>query len=189
MQSLASAAQGRRAEAVSFLKVELAHWHETSIRARIQKNLNLLTLEGKPAPPLELTSLARQAGHPVLLFFWAHWCSDCKAEIAVVQKLQQTYGKRGLTVIAPTQHYGYVAGGQEAPRDTETKYIHQIFAAYYYGLGSVETPLSEENFARYGVSTTPTLVLIDGHGIVRLYHPGNLSYEELAAKIAPLLKS
>lgn len=189
VQALASAAQGRRAEAVSFLRAELTRWRDTSIRARIQKNINLLTLEGKPAPPLELTSLPRQAGHPVLLFFWAHWCSDCKAEIAVVQKLQQAYSKRGLVVIAPTQHYGYVAGGQDAPRDVETRYIHQVFAAYYYGLGTVETPLSEENFARYGVSTTPTLVLIDAHGIVRLYHPGNLTYQELAAKIERILKS
>jgi thiol-disulfide isomerase/thioredoxin len=196
IQALSAAAQGRRDEAVVFLRQELKTWSATSIRARIQKNLNLLTLEGKPAPPLILTqavtghkleSLAQHRGKPVLLFFWAHWCSDCKNEIAVIAKLQQKYGSRGLTVIAPTQHYGYIAGGQDATRDIETSYIKAIYAQYYAALGNVEVPLSEENFATYGVSTTPTLVLVDARGIVRLYNPGALSYEQLGSKLEPLL--
>ncbi|MDE3199234.1 MAG: redoxin domain-containing protein [Acidobacteriota bacterium] len=196
VQALAATAQGRRDEAMLFLRQELKRWYATSIRARIQKNLNLLTLEGKPAPPIQiaealtstrLTTLAAHRGHPVLLFFWAHWCSDCKGEISIIQALEQQYGKRGLTVIAPTQHYGYVAGGQDAPRAAETEYIKSVFRQYYAGLGNVEVPVSEENFANYGVSTTPTLVLVDKNGIVRLYNPGVLSYNQLAARIAPLV--
>jgi thiol-disulfide isomerase/thioredoxin len=196
VRALASAMQGRRDEAVVFLRQEVMRWHDTSIRPRIQKNLNLLTLEGKPAPPLEIAqsvtvrkpeSLAQHRGHPVLLFFWAHWCADCKQEINIIQRLEVAYGPRGLVVIAPTQHYGYVAGGQDAPRDVETRYIKQVFAQYYAFLGPIEVPLSEENFTNYGVSTTPTLVLVDANGIVRLYNPGALSYEQLAAKIAPLI--
>jgi thiol-disulfide isomerase/thioredoxin len=197
VQALVAVAQGRRDQAVSFLRAEITRWTGTSIRPRIQKNLNLLTLEGKPAPPLETLHsvtvkkaqpLALHRGHPVLLFFWAHWCSDCKNEIQVIARLQKTYGKRGFEVIAPTQHYGYAAGGEDASPAVETRYIQTIFGQYYADLGSVETPLSEDNFARYGVSTTPTLVLVDAAGIVRVYNPGNLSYEQLAAKIEPLLK-
>lgn len=44
-------------------------------------------------------------------------------------------------------------------------------------------PVSEENFKMYGASTMPTLVLIDRQGLVRLYHPGAMSYEELAARV------
>jgi thiol-disulfide isomerase/thioredoxin len=194
---MAAAMQGRRDEAVVFLRGELRRWHDTSIRARIQKNLNLLTLEGKPAPPLETkqfvtgqapVSLAQHRGHPVLLFFWAHWCIDCKLEVGVVQQLERTYGSRGLVVIAPTQHYGYVAGGEDAPRDIETKYIGEVYAKYYAAaLGPVEVPLSEENFSNYGVSTTPTLVLVDAGGMVRLYNPGALSYDRLSAAIARII--
>jgi thioredoxin-related protein len=86
-------------------------------------------------------------------------------------------------VVAPTQHYGYVAGGADAPPAVETKYIADVFAHYYAGLGPVEIPLSEQNFLRYGVSTTPTMVLIDRKGIVRLYNPGAATYETLASKI------
>jgi thiol-disulfide isomerase/thioredoxin len=197
VQALAAAMQGQRDQAVLFLRGELRRWRDTSMRARIQKNLNLLTLEGKPAPALDITQsltgpkpvpLAQHRGRPVLLFFWAHWCIDCKLEISVIQQLEHTYGSRGLVVIAPTQHYGYVGGGQDAPRDVETKYIREVYAKYYTGLGPVEVPVSEENFSNYGVSTTPTLVLVDTGGIVRLYNPGAMSYEKLAARIAQLFR-
>jgi hypothetical protein len=104
-----------------------------------------------------------------------------------VQKLMANYGPRGLVVVAPTQHYGYVAGGKDASAAEETKYIGEVFSKYYAGLGQVEIPLSESNFAKFGVSTTPTMVLVDGQGIVRLYNPGNATYEALAAKIEQLL--
>jgi thiol-disulfide isomerase/thioredoxin len=197
VEAQALAAQNRRDEAVLYLQSELKKWGATSIRARLQKNINLLTLEGKPAPVLDVSQgigkrkplpLSAHLGHPVLLFLWAHWCSDCKNEIAIVEKLMAAYGPRGLVVVAPTRHYGYVAGGEDAPRAVETKYIGEVFAKYYAGLGSVEIPLSEQNFTKLGVSTTPTMVLVDGQGIVRLYNPGNASYDLLAARIEAALK-
>jgi len=50
-------------------------------------------------------------------------------------------------------------------------------------------PVSEENFKAWGASTTPTLALIDRLGIVRLYNPGKLSYEELAPKVAAIVRT
>jgi thiol-disulfide isomerase/thioredoxin len=197
VEAQALVAQNRRDEAVLFLNDEVKKWQGTSIRDRVQKNLNLLTLEGKPVPVLDVSQgigdrkplpLSAHRGHPVLLFLWAHWCSDCKNEVAIVQKLMANYGPRGLVVVAPTQHYGYIAGGQEAPLAVETKYIGDVFAKYYGALGPVEVPLSEANFARFGVSTTPTMVLVDPQGIVRLYNPGNASYELLAARIEAALR-
>ena len=184
---------GRRDEAMMFLHAELAKWKTTSINPRIQKNINLLTLEGKPAPPLDVTRgllgpkprpLSAHLGHPVLLFFWAHWCSDCKQEIPVIQRMEAAFKSRGLEVIAPTQHYGYVAGGEDAAPAVETPYIERVFQQYYAGLGKVEIPLSEANFTRYGVSTTPTLVLVNAAGKVTLYHPGLMTFAELSSAIA-----
>ena len=43
--------------------------------------------------------------------------------------------------------------------------------------------VSERNFLAFGVSTAPTLALVDQGGIVRLYHPGGMKYEELTAAI------
>jgi thioredoxin-related protein len=36
---------------------------------------------------------------------------------------------------------------------------------------------------RYGVSTTPTLVLLERAGVVRLYHPGRMQKEQLESVV------
>jgi thiol-disulfide isomerase/thioredoxin len=195
VQAHVLAQRGQRSEAVGFLNRELDAYRNTSIRTRIQKNLNLLTLEGKVAPPLEVREwlgprppgLAELRRRAVLLFFWAHWCGDCKAEAPILARLKAQYASRGVVVMGPTQRYGYVARGQEAPPDQELRYIDEVRNRSYADLADMPVPVSEENFKVYGASTTPTLVLIDRRGVVRLYHPGNLSYEELAAKLESIL--
>ena len=195
VQGLTLAGQGQRTEAVALLRKEIKAWYATSIRTRLQKNLNLLTLEGKPAPALETKefiggagpSLASLKGKPVILFFWAHWCADCKQQGSVLARLLEEHKASDLVLMGPTQRYGYVAGGDEAPPEQELKYIAQIRQQFYGGL-KMAVPVSEENFKSWGCSTTPTLALIDRSGIVRLYHPGRMSYEELAPKVAALVK-
>ena len=184
------AARGQRADAIAYLRTEMAAWSATPFAARIQKNINLLTMEGKPAPALDEAhwigsrpvSLAALKGHPVLLFFWAHWCSDCKGEVPILARLMQTYGPKGLALIAPTQLYGYTAEGEAAP-EAETRYIEAIRREYYSSPGNMPVPVSERNFQRYGCSTTPTLVLLDRNGMVRMYHPGAMPYDALAAQV------
>src|SRR5215471_3801271 len=184
----ALAAQSQTAEAVTFLQDQLKAWGGTSLRERIQKNINLLSLEGKPAPPLEGVNVANFKGRPVLLFFWAHWCPDCKADMPVMANAMKRFGPRGLAVIGPTKLYGYVEGGEPAPPAAEKQYIEQVRQRYYAPLASMPAPLSAANFAAYGASTTPTVVLIDRSGIVRFYHPGAVTEQELAARVEPLLR-
>ena len=50
------AARGERAEAIDYLRSQLKQFAGTSLPERIHKNINLLGLEGKPAPPLDLTA-------------------------------------------------------------------------------------------------------------------------------------
>jgi len=195
VQGLSLAGQGQRTEAVALLQKEIKAWYATSIRTRLQKNLNVLTLEGKPAPALETKQfiggagpgLASLKGKPVVLFFWAHWCADCKQQGSVLSRLQEQHKASDLVVLGPTQKYGYVAGGIDAPPAEELQYIAQVRQQFYGGL-KMAVPVSEENFKSWGCSTTPTLALIDRAGVVRLYHPGRMSYEELAPRVAALVK-
>ena len=194
VQAAVLAAREGRGEAVSYLREQMALFGATSIHERIQKNINLLSLEGKPAPPLETRAwlgpkppaAAALRGHPVLLFFWAHWCSDCKAEGPVIASILKTYGPKGLVVVAPTRRYGYVAGGKDAAPAEESAYIERVRRQYYPELSLVPAPLSAANFRAYGASTTPTLVLIDKAGVVRMYHPGVLSESDLSARVRAL---
>jgi len=187
-------ARGQRSEAVQYLQDQAKQWASTSLGERIHKNINLISLDGKRAPELDTAqwlverppSLASLRGHPVLLFFWAHWCNDCKGMIADIVRIKQTFGPKGLVIIAPTKLYGYVAGGEDAPPEKEKAYIEQVRAKFYGDL-LAPVPLSGANFLTYGASTTPTLVLIDRTGVVRDYHPGAMHEAELAMKIRPLL--
>src|SRR5580692_402895 len=184
-------ANGDRAGALALLHKDLLTFHDTSIRTRLQKNINLLTLEGRPAPALEEreflgakpTPLLALRGKPVLLFFWAHWCPDCKQEEHILAQIAQEFGPKGLVMVAPTQRYGYAANGEDATPAAELKYIEQIRHQYYADLLAVPAPVSEANFRNYGASTTPTLVLIDRRGIVRVYHPGAMTLDELRAAL------
>jgi thiol-disulfide isomerase/thioredoxin len=190
------AARGDRAAALNYLEGQARRFEGTSLVARIRKNINLLGLEGHPAPALTLgnrewlgarpPSLASLKGHPVILFFWAHWCPDCKAQAPVLAKLRRTFAASGLVVMAPTRLYGVVAQGEDAPPARERTYIEEIHRTHYAALGDAPVPMSDANFNAYGASTTPTIVLIDKAGIVRLYHPGAMGEAELAARIRSL---
>jgi thiol-disulfide isomerase/thioredoxin len=195
VRSQVMAARGERADAVAFLNGEFAKYRGTSIGERIRKNINLLSLEGKPAPPLDVSDwlgskpqgLNTLRGKPVLIFFWAHWCGDCKGMAPLLASLKKTYGPRGLEVVAPTKLYGYVAGGEDAAPAVEKPYIEKVRGEFYPILAGTPMPLSAANFLNYGASTTPTLVLVDGGGVVRYYHPGAASEAELSAQVQKLL--
>jgi cytochrome c biogenesis protein CcmG/thiol:disulfide interchange protein DsbE len=197
VQAQVSANRGARSDAIVFLERELKTYRNTGIAKRIQKDINLLTLEGHAAPPLELTesmgvplsgaTAKALEGKVVVLFFWAHWCPDCKVEGPILAKLYAKYRAAGLAIVAPTQRFGYVAGGAPATPDEEFRYMETVRDKYYPFLAGVPVPVSVANHQRYGVSSTPTVVLCDRQGIVRLYHPGSLTEDELEAQIRPLL--
>jgi thiol-disulfide isomerase/thioredoxin len=187
------AARGNRSEAVYFLRREADTYKDTSILQRINKNINLLSLEGQPA--FEIASsetlggtaptLASLRGKPVVLFLWAHWCPDCKAMSPILDEMRKTYASTGLTILSPTQRYGYVAKRATATPDQELAYIKQIRQEFYPWMADETVPVSGELFTRYGVSTTPTLVFIKRDGTVLRYNPGQMTKEQ----IDPLIKS
>ncbi len=191
VQSQVLAARGQKAQAIALLQSALRTYGNTSIHDRIQKNLNLLSFQGKIAPALKsdeylgapLPTAGELKGSPVLLFFWAHWCGDCKAEAPIITELRSEYASKGLKVIGPTRLYGYTAQLEHASQMDELQYIDAVRHRFYGGLLDMPVPINTRNFLVYGASTTPTLVLLDRTGKVAWYHPGAVPYGVLRAEI------
>jgi thiol-disulfide isomerase/thioredoxin len=196
VQSQALAARGQKTQAIALLQSALRSYGNTSIHDRLQKNINLLSFQGKIAPALKqddflgasLPAAAVLKGSPVLLFFWAHWCGDCKAEAPIIAQLRSEYAGKGLKVIGPTRLYGYTAQIEHARPSDELQYIDAVRHRFYGGMLDMPVPINKYNFDVYGASTTPTLVLLDKGGKVAWYHPGAVPYAELRGEIEKVMR-
>jgi peroxiredoxin len=164
-------------------------------RSRAETHADSAQLEGARAPRLEgrlhigprVPSIEELSGKVVLLFFWAHWCSECRAEGPTIEKLLNRYRSQGLAIVAPTERYGFVEGGRPAPPDKELRHIIQVRDEHYAFLRTEPVPIGEANLKAYDAEAVPLHVLIDRQGIVRYYHPGRMTEEELDAAIQRLL--
>ncbi len=184
-----------RGSAINFLESEFARAKNIGLRSRIRKNINLFSLEGQPAPELNLndfvgakpSSFASLKGKPILLFLWAHWCGDCRAQSATLVRVTGKYRAQGLVVMAPTRYYGTGAQNKDATPAEEKAQIEKVWKENYAGLESVPVVIDKDAMIRYGVSATPTFALIDRKGIVRFYAPTRLSEAELSRRIEAVL--
>lgn len=181
-------ADGRGA-ALRYWEMELARAKDPSLRSRIRKNMNLVGLEGERAPEIGGAGprLASFSGKPVLLFFWAAGCGDCKAEAPKLARLYAKYAPKGLGVVAPTRLYGSGADHKDTTPEQESTQIEKVWAEIYPGLAAVARPVDAETMVRYGVSATPTYALVDKTGVVRLYAPTRLTEADLSSRIESLL--
>jgi thiol-disulfide isomerase/thioredoxin len=189
------AAREGRGSALRFLEEEFSRAKDVALRSRIRKNINLLSLEGQPAPDFNKTdfigteppSLAALKGKPVLLFLWAHWCGDCKAQAGMLNRVLRKYRAQGLVMIAPTRYYGTGAENKPAAPAEEKAHMAKVWAEAYAGFEGVPILIDTDAMVRYGVSATPTYAIIDRKGAVRFYSPTRLSEAELSRRIETVL--
>ena len=196
VQALAMAGQGRRSEALMHLQREIEQFKGTSIIMRLNKNLHVIGLEGKPAFPLtskewlgpRTPTLAELKGKPVVIFAWAHWCGDCKTQGPLLEAVVNKYKDSGITVIAPTQRFGYAEKRRPVGPEEELAYIEKVRDEFYPWMKTVSVPVSDELYLKYGVSTTPTYVMIDRDGKVSTYLPGQPKIEEIDALVQKIVR-
>jgi thiol-disulfide isomerase/thioredoxin len=116
---------------------------------------------GGPAPTFtswdlngKRVSLSDFKGRPVLLTFWATWCTVCREELPALQRLQDRYQSTGFTILAINY------------RETDNRRLAQYLAGLQVHLKPVIDP--EGTIAgAYGVDIgLPVNVLVNRAGTV-----------------------
>jgi thiol-disulfide isomerase/thioredoxin len=133
---------------------------------------------GAPAPNFtsydlggKKVSLSDFASRPVLLTFWATWCTVCKDELPALQGLEQRYASSGLAVLAVNY------------RETDNVRMRQYLAGINVTLPSVIDP-GASIAAAYGVDIgLPVNVLVDKSGRVARIMVGEMSMTSIEAAL------
>ena len=174
-----------RGAAIRYFDQQLAAAKATSLQSRIRKNINFLTIEGEPAPPIGGKKL--ESGKPTVLFLFAEWCGDCKASAASLTRVWEKYRSRGVNMIAVTRLYSSPTDEKPMTPAEETEKVKKVWAESYPGLADVPVVIDTDAMVRYGASATPSFALVDKKGNVRSYVATRLSEAELSKQLDALL--
>ncbi|MDQ2742154.1 MAG: TlpA family protein disulfide reductase [Chloroflexota bacterium] len=122
-------------------------------------------LVSRPAPDFTLTaldgrrvSLRSMRGHPVVINFWASWCTDCATENPYLSDAWRLYAAHGVRFIGISFNDGQSNAGT---------FMHR----FGDGWTDLEDPGARTAIS-YGVSGVPETFLIDGRGRVVLHVTG-----------------
>ncbi len=148
-------------------------------------------LEGKPAPPLTLqlldgdkkVELSSRRGRVVMLDFWATWCGPCRATMPRVEKIFREYEARGVDAYAVNTD---VSSPNREP--TVREFMLQNSLNLTVAIDGDEGAAQ----SAFGVSSLPTLVVLDRKGAVAFSHVGTMNSsveQELRSTIDAALKA
>ncbi len=159
-------------------------WSRLAGAQHIISGAATVPLVGHPAPDFTLTTwdsasgqsirLSALKGKPVILNFWASWCTPCNEETPLLQATWQRYRAAGVTFIG----IDYQDQQQEA-----RQFLQKYHVTYPTGPDTSGT-ISVD----FGVSNVPSTVFIDRSGVVVRKILGPVDAKTLEAEIQHLLK-
>ena len=140
---------------------------------------------GGRAPEIDLPTLggsrvqlSKLRGHPVVVSFWATWCSPCRAEFPELVRLHQQYDSIGLRVL----------GVNRPDQELSTKAVQRFVDDFAVSFPIALDTRGKTNRA-FHITLLPTMVFIDSAGIIRHIHVGEISGQDLNRGAATILPS
>ncbi len=134
---------------------------------------------GKAQPGFSLPDLdgervasERFKGRTMLVNFWATWCAPCRREMPVLQAASERYGE-ALAVVG-------IALDDPEP---VASFIDEVGVDYTILVGQ-DAVLDTQSEWGNSAGAMPYTVLVDGDGIVRWRHYGEVTAEELEEALA-----
>ena len=115
-------------------------------------------------------SLASFRGKPVVLNFWASWCSPCRMEAPLLERAQKRLAARGGTVLGVTY--------RDASPDSQD--FVQRLKVTYPSVRDVDGQLAKA----YGTRQLPETFVIDGRGRVAAIQRGPVNRQFLDEALA-----
>lgn len=139
-------------------------------------------LIGRPRPDFshrdpngKVVSASDFDGRPLLLNFWATWCTPCVEEMPMLSALQNDRSAVGLNVVGIALDDAERAAAFAAEMDL----------SYPVLLGSTDVVLTGRRYGnRSGM--LPFTVLVDSNGIIRWSHLGALELDQLERALAEI---
>jgi len=128
-----------------------------------------------PTPSGERVDAARFDGQALLVNFWATWCAPCRREMPVLQAASERHGD-ALAVVG-------IALDDSAP---VKRFIDELGIDYTILVGQEEV-LDVQSEWGNEVGAMPYTVLVDGAGIVRWRHYGEVTSPELEEALGDAL--
>jgi len=122
-------------------------------------------------------TLAQFEGRPVLLTFWATWCTACQDELPALQKISDQYRSSGFTLLAVDY------------RETDTARMSQFLAGLHVNMEAVIDPRGAIANAFNVDLGLPVNVWLDRNHVVTQVMVGAQPAATLAAAAAQLAGS
>lgn len=139
-------------------------------------------LIGHPAPNFTLTvwndaaprtiNITSLKGKPVLVNFYASWCTDCAEEQPILQTASQKYASSVV----------FLGVAFQDKQSDSLGFLHQYGITYPSGPDVAGTAATD-----YGVTGVPETILIDRNGNVVHHFYGAVDAASLDKALAPLL--